>query len=109
MLFIMFDYCIQNLIMLICSLLFLSLILISLQTNPIYAVFSFILTAFLTFSLLLVLKAEFFALLILIIYIGVITVLFLFVVFMYNLRIITSNSLFFLFHPLCVIVNIKIY
>jgi NADH-quinone oxidoreductase subunit J len=72
---------------------FISLILISLQTNPIYAVFSFILTAFFTFCLLFLLGAEFFALLILIIYIGVITILFLFIVFMYNLRVLNSPSL----------------
>jgi NADH-quinone oxidoreductase subunit J len=67
-----------------------SIILISSQTNPIYAVFSFILAALSAFFLLILLGAEFFALLILIIYIGVITILFLFVVFMYNLRVLTK-------------------
>ena len=77
----------QNLLMEI-SLFFMlfSLILIIMQRNPVYAVFSFILTAMATFSFLLLIGAEFFALLILIIYTGVITVLFLFVVIMYNLR-----------------------
>lgn len=56
------------------------------QNNPVQAVFSFILTALITFLMLLILGAEFFALLVLIIYTGVITVLFLFVVIMYNLR-----------------------
>lgn len=64
----------------------LSLVLIIIQKNPVYAVFSFIITALATFSFLLLIGAEFFALLILIIYTGVITVLFLFVVIMYNLR-----------------------
>lgn len=62
-----------------------SLLLIMLQKNPVYSVFSFIFTAIIVFLFFLVIKAEFFALLILIIYTGVITVLFLFVVIMYNL------------------------
>jgi NADH-quinone oxidoreductase subunit J len=107
--FIMFDYLIQYFLIALCVLIFLSLILISLQTSPIYAVFSFILTAFLTFWLLIFIQAEFFALLILIIYIGVITVLFLFIVFMYNLRVLTTTSIFFLTHPVFIFINIKVY
>lgn len=67
-------------------LLILSLLLIFIQNNPVYSVFSFIFVAFVVFNILLLLGAEFFALLILIIYTGVITVLFLFVIIMYNLR-----------------------
>jgi len=75
-----------------------------------YAVFSFILTAVLTFGVLIFIRAEFFALLILIIYIGVITVLFLCVVLMYNLRHINlTRSLTFLLHPLFFLLQIKIY
>lgn len=66
--------------------LLISLPIICLQTNPVYAVFSFIITALCAFLLLLLVGAEFFAIIILIIYIGVITVLFLFVVIMYNIR-----------------------
>ena len=69
----------QIMLMNICLLfMLLSLILIILQKNPVYAVFSFVLTAMSTFSFLLLIGAEFFALLILIIYTGVITVLALF-------------------------------
>jgi NADH-quinone oxidoreductase subunit J len=64
-----------------------SLFLILVQNNPVYSVFSFILVAFIVFTILLVVGAEFFALIILIIYTGVITVLFLFVIIMYNLRV----------------------
>lgn len=64
----------------------LSIFLIGGQRNPVFSVFSFLLTIVAIMVFLLFIGAEFFALLILIIYIGVITVLFLFVVIMYNLR-----------------------
>lgn|GEM_PF-3774020 len=73
-------------------LMFFSVFLIILQQNPVYAVFSFIMTALSTFLFLVLVGAEFFALLILIIYTGVITVLFLFVVIMYNLREMTFDT-----------------
>lgn len=65
-----------------------TLFLILNQKNPIYAVFSFILTVFSVFIIFFIFGAEFLALLVLIIYIGVITVLFLFTVIIYNLRVI---------------------
>jgi NADH:ubiquinone oxidoreductase subunit 6 (subunit J) len=70
-----------------------TLFLIILQTNPVYSIFSFIITAVAVFSFLLLIGAEFFALLVLIIYLGVITVLFIFVVIMYNLRLLDLNIL----------------
>ena len=63
-----------------------ALFLILIQNNPVYSVFNFIFIAFIVFFILVLIGAEFFALLILIIYTGVITVLFLFVIIMYNLR-----------------------
>lgn len=90
-------------------LLILTLFLIIMQRNPVYAVFSFILTALLVFTLLLLMGAEFFALLILIIYTGVITVLFLFVVIMYNLRDIQLYIHNILFSPFFVLVYAKVY
>lgn len=89
--------------------LLLTLFLIIMQKNPVYAVFSFILTALLTFTLLLLMGAEFFALLILIIYTGVITVLFLFVVIMYNLRDIKLYIHNILFSPFFVLLYAKFY
>lgn len=74
-------------------LLLLSLLLILIQNNPVYSVFSFIFVAFIVFNILLLLGAEFFALLILIIYTGVITVLFLFVIVMYNLRQLNTSEI----------------
>lgn len=90
-------------------LLLLTLFLIIMQKNPVYAVFSFILTALLVFTLLLVMGAEFFALLILIIYTGIITVLFLFVVIMYNLRDIKLYIHNILFSPFFVLLYAKFY
>lgn len=89
----------------------LSLILIIMQKNPVYAVFSFVLTAMSTFSFLLLIGAEFFALLILIIYTGVITVLFLFVVIMYNLREINIGKILlkFIMDPSTFLIGLKIY
>lgn len=77
-----------------------SLLLILIYENPVYAVFSFIFIALGSFLVLLFFQIEFFALLILIIYVGVITVLFLFVVIMYNLSTIKigfklNSSIFF--------------
>lgn len=68
-----------------------SLIFIIKQSNPVFSVFGFIMTALLVFFLLILVGAEFFALLILIIYTGVITVLFLFVVIMYNFRLVNFS------------------
>lgn len=73
--------------------LLLSLFLVLIQNNPVYSVFSFIFVAFIVFNILLLLGAEFFALLILIIYTGVITVLFLFVIVMYNLRQLNTSEI----------------
>jgi NADH-quinone oxidoreductase subunit J len=94
---------------LILCLLFFTLILVALQQNPVYAVFCFILTALNIFLLLLLINAEFFALLILIIYIGVITILFLFVVIMYDLREISLSIFIVLFNPIICFVGYKIY
>lgn len=102
----------QNILMNVSLLLMLiSLILIIMQKNPVYAVFSFILTAMSTFSFLLLIGAEFFALLILIIYTGVITVLFLFVVIMYNLREINIGKIVtqFITDPSAFLIAFKIY
>jgi len=89
----------------------LSLFLIIVQKNPVYAVFSFILTAIFTFTFLLLIGAEFLALLILIVYTGVITVLFLFVVIMYNLRDININKALthFILDPSISVLAFKIY
>lgn len=62
-----------------------SVFIISFQTAPIYGTFSFIgVTAIVAFYLILQ-GAEFLALLILIIYTGVISVLFIFTILIYNL------------------------
>lgn len=86
----------------------LTVFLIIIQRNPVFAVFSFVLTALSVFSFLILIGAEFFALLVVIIYTGVITVLFLFTVIMYNLRDanISLHSTF--FNPFWLLVVTKI-
>ena len=79
-----YSFLLKSVIVLLISTIFLVVI----QANPVFAVFSFIGTAFCSFLFFIIIGAEFFALLILIIYTGVITILFLFVVIMYNLRVI---------------------
>jgi NADH:ubiquinone oxidoreductase subunit 6 (subunit J) len=90
-------------------LMLLTSIMIALQNNPVYAVFSFILTALMVCVCFLLLGAEFFALLILVVYTGVITVLFLFVVIMYNLRemLVSLRGVF--YHPFFFCVLYKLY
>ena len=70
----------QFIINVVIALMIISVFLIVIQRNPVFAVFGFVLTALLTFTFLLLIGAEFFALLIVIIYTVVITVLFLFTV-----------------------------
>jgi NADH:ubiquinone oxidoreductase subunit 6 (subunit J) len=95
------------LIIIVVFLILVSLVFLVLQNNPVYAVFSFISTALLLFVFLILIGAEFFALLILIIYTGVITVLFLFVVIMYNFRIVEFSHYFILFNPFSYLVLFK--
>lgn len=100
---------INKCIFILFGMLFSTLVLIIVQTNPVYAVFSVILSALTLFSILLLIGAEFFALLILIIYTGVITVLFLFVVIMYNLREVPPYIYNILFNPFFVLMLCKGY
>jgi len=86
-----------------------SLFLIVFQKDPVFAVFTFIIIALLSFFLLTLIGAEFLALLILIIYTGVITVLFLFVVIMYNLRNINIHIQSLLFNPFIGFLIYKLY
>ena len=82
-----FDICYLSsiLLSLFCSL-FTLLFLVVFQQNPVYSVFSFMgLVGGFSVGLALV-GAEFLALMVFVIYIGVIAVLFLFVIIMYNLK-----------------------
>jgi NADH-quinone oxidoreductase subunit J len=91
------------------SLLLVTLISILLQKDPVFAVFSFILHILLISLFLLIVGAEFFALLVLIIYAGVIVVLFLFVVIIYQIRTIDISIRSFFLNPLIVILITKLY
>ncbi len=63
-----------------------SIFLVIRRKNPISAIFAFIIFAIMLYGLLFIIGAEFIALVVIIIYTGVIAVLFLFVVLMYNLH-----------------------
>lgn len=86
-----------------------SLILIAIQSNPVFAVFGFITTALSAFGLLVLIGAEFFALTILIIYTGVIAVLFLFVVIMFNMRELQTQVRSVVFNPITAVAVLKIF
>jgi NADH-quinone oxidoreductase subunit J len=86
-----------------------ALFIIVFQKDPVFAVFSFIIIALISFFLLTLIGAEFLALLILIIYTGVITVLFLFVVIMYNLRNINIYIQSLVFNPFVSFLIYKIF
>jgi NADH-quinone oxidoreductase subunit J len=71
--------------------LILSSLLIILELNSIYSILLLVLAFVLATSLLILLECEFMALIFIIIYVGAISVLFLFVIIMLNLK--TTNSL----------------
>jgi len=99
----------QFILNVVIALMIISVFLIVIQRNPVFAVFGFVLTALLTFTFLILIGAEFFALLIVIIYTGVITVLFLFTVIMYNLRDVNIKLKTIFFNPIMLLVGIKIH
>ena len=86
-----------------------SLILIAIQSNPVFAVFGFITTALSAFTFLILIGAEFFALTILIIYTGVIAVLFLFVVIMFNMRELKTQVRSVVFNPITAVALLKVF
>lgn len=64
---------------------------IMLTNNPVHAILALVLIFFLSSCLTLGLGAEFLAILILIVYVGAISVLFLFVVMLLNVRVLELN------------------
>ena len=74
------------------TLLLLSGILTILSKNPVHSVFYLILAFVASTLLLLLLKVEFIAMLFLVVYIGAISVLFLFVVMMLNIKVVELNE-----------------
>lgn len=74
-----------------------------LAENPVHSVLFLILTFFNSSAILLLLNAEFLALIFIIIYVGAIAVLFLFVVMMLNIKVATTSNTF---KPLIFLVSI---
>lgn len=96
-LFLYYTFCIITLV---------SALMVIQVSNAIYSVLFLILTFCNIACLLLLLGAEFFAFLLLIVYVGAIAVLFLFIVMMLNIKIITQVKLFTLTFPLGVLLTI---
>lgn len=74
----------------LCLLLLLSGLMVSFSANPVESVLFLILTFFLSGIILFLFNAEFFGLILIIVYVGAIAVLFLFVVMMLNLKVYES-------------------
>lgn len=75
-------------------------LMIIINTNPIHSIFFLILVFVCVTILLILLGVEFIAMLFLVIYIGAITVLFLFVIMMLNVKIIEFNEKFITYLPI---------
>jgi NADH-quinone oxidoreductase subunit J len=78
----------NNLIILISFLLFLNALIVILVKNPIHSILFLILVFVYSSCLLILLQSDFLAMIFLIIYIGAISVLFLFIIMMLNIRMI---------------------
>lgn len=81
-------------------------IMIIININPIHSIFFLILVFVCVTVLLILLGVEFIAMLFLVVYIGAITVLFLFVVMMLNVKIIEFNEKFITYLPIGVFLGI---
>lgn len=88
------------------SLFIFSSIMVIGSNNPIHSVFFLVLTFFNAAGLIILLEAEFMAMMFLIIYVGAIAVLFLFVVMMLNIKIIVSNFNLLRYLPLGGVISI---
>lgn len=81
-------------------------IMIIINSNPIHSIFFLILVFVCTTVLLILLGVEFIAMLFLVVYIGAITVLFLFVIMMLNVKIIEFNEKFITYLPIGIFLGI---
>lgn len=81
-------------------------LMIIINTNPIHSIFFLILVFVCTTILLILLGVEFIAMLFLVVYIGAITVLFLFVIMMLNVKIIEFNEKFITYLPIGIFLGI---
>lgn len=81
-------------------------LMIIINANPIHSIFFLILVFVCTTILLILLGVEFIAMLFLVVYIGAITVLFLFVIMMLNVKIIEFNEKFITYLPIGIFLGI---
>jgi len=81
-------------------------LMIIFSTNPIHSIFFLIVVFICSTIFLLLLEVEFIAMLFLIIYIGAITVLFLFVIMMLNVKIIEFNEKFAMYLPIGIFIGL---
>jgi len=88
------------------SLILLNAIMIITNKNPVHSILFLILVFTLTTGLLIALGVEFIAVLFLVVYVGAITVLFLFVVMMLNVKIVELNERFLKYLPIGLFVGI---
>ena len=100
-------------IMYLNSLMFMFLILLIVNSiltimskNSVHSVLFLVLNFLVSFGLLIILERDFLALVFLIIYVGAISILFLFVVMMLDLKIINSNKDLLKYFPIGIIVSI---
>jgi NADH:ubiquinone oxidoreductase subunit 6 (subunit J) len=82
----------------------LSSLLVVFSTNPVHSVLSLIVVFCTTSMLLLLLRVDFLALLLVVVYVGAIAVLFLFVVMMLNIKLVQLNESFLRWLPLGLVV-----
>lgn len=75
-------------------------LLVILSKNPVQSVLFLVLVFFFSSLLLLLLGAEFLSILLVIIYVGAISILFLFVVMMLNLKVVELHSTFYHYFPI---------
>ena len=81
-------------------LLLINAIMVIITKNPVHSIFFLVLVFVAATGLLLLLGVEFIAMLFLVVYIGAITVLFLFVIMMLNVKIIEFNEKFITYLPI---------
>lgn len=97
----------HNFFLFILSLLILlNAIMIIVNKNPVHSILFLILVFTLTTGLLITLGVEFIAMLFLVVYVGAITVLFLFVVMMLNVKIVELNERFLKYLPMGLFIGI---
>lgn len=93
-------------VFLLSTLILLNAIMIITNKNPIHSILFLVLVFVLTTGFLLILGVEFIAMLFLVVYVGAITVLFLFVVMMLNIKIVELNERFLKYLPIGLFIGI---